>query len=195
LRTVQGIESRLSLRRDVAVLIFPKAKKKEGNCGGDDQEFGFARYFDFWLPSKELRGQKKSEGGPEGERTDLNTKLPNGSGTEDGALQSLNEVSSRQKQRDVLHDFGQKGQGKGSARKKNQGEPEKLVDDLSFLHGVGDAGHDETQRRERNGADADQDEGGEQVSKLRYVKDIASEKEFDENGGKHEHVIGNNAGG
>src|ERR1700676_5401964 len=64
LRTIQRIESRLSLRRDIAVLVLPEAEKKERNGGGDDQEFGFARHFDLWLPAKKLRGQKKSKNGP-----------------------------------------------------------------------------------------------------------------------------------
>src|SRR5580704_1290367 len=196
LRPVQRIESGLRLRRDIAEFVFPEAQKKKGDSGGHDQKLCIPTYFDFRLPAKKLRGQKKSKNGPANQRTkrDEDVGVPYRRRFKNGAAQTLDEVGGGQKQGDVLHHFGQKGQRKGGARKKNQREPEKLVNDLSFLHGVGDAGNDQAQRREGNRADADQNEGGQQVAKFRDVKDGTREDEFQENGRKHEDVIGDDAG-
>ena len=87
----------MSLRGDNAVLIFPKAEKEEGNGGPDDEEFGATRDFDFRLPAKELRRKKECKNGPENEGANLDTKLPDGHGRKDGALQTLDEVGCRKK--------------------------------------------------------------------------------------------------
>src|SRR5580704_4745619 len=195
-RPVQRIESGLRLRRNIAEFVFPEAEKKKGNGGSKDQKLCVSTHLDLWLPAKQLRGQKKGKNGPGNQRTkrDEDVAVPEGRRFKNGAAESLDQVSGGQKQGDLLHHFGQENQRKSSARKKNQGKPEKLVDDLSFLHGVGDAGNDQAQRRERNRAHADQNECGQQVAKIRDVKDGTREDEFQENGRKHEDVVGDHAG-
>src|SRR6202041_3552417 len=63
------------------------------------------------------------------------------------------------------------------------------------LHRVGHTGDDEPQRREGNGADANQDESSEEIAKLRHVKNVACKQKLEKNSGKHKDVIGDNAGG
>ena len=70
--------------------------------------------------------------------------------TEDGILQPQNEIRGGKKERRTLARLGRSGKWHGCAGKKNQGEPDELIEDLSLLHGVGDAGDDETHRGEGN---------------------------------------------
>ncbi len=54
----------------------------------------------------------------------------------------------------MLDRVGQIREWERCAREKNQGQPDNLVEDLSLLHGIGDAGDYKTERAERNRADS-----------------------------------------
>src|SRR4029077_12151946 len=84
--------------------------------------------------------------------------------------------------------------GKRGAREKDKWKPEELVDDLSFLHGVGDAGNDQTQGSEGRHTDGDQHKGRKEITEMSHMKDKAGEKELEEDRGPHEHVTGDDAG-
>src|SRR2546427_12777443 len=51
---IQRFESRLSLRRDMAVFIFPHTEKQEWNRGRSHEQFCPARDFGRWLQSTKL---------------------------------------------------------------------------------------------------------------------------------------------
>src|SRR5882672_2224445 len=147
--TVRG----LGLGQDLAVLVFPNTEEKEGKSGGENPELGAARDFGLWLPAKELSGYEKSEGGPKDESENLREQLPDGKRGVHGALQSGDEIGGGEEDGNALRDFGQVGDGQRRAGKKNQRKPEELVEDLRFLHGIGDAGDDQPKGCEGNGTD------------------------------------------
>src|SRR2546430_9603989 len=94
----------------------------------------------------------------------------------------MNEIGGGKKKRDVLDGVGEKHKRNGGARKKDKREPKKLIENLRFLHGVGDAGDDEAERAERDDADADEEPNGENISKAGNVEHKSSEEELDDDG-------------
>src|SRR5207249_4950951 len=74
-------------------------------------------------------------------------------------------------------------------------QPDELVEDLSLLHGIGDAGDDEAHGCERNDADSDKDAEGQKIAEVVDVKDEASQKQFADDGGNGQNVVGHDAGG
>lgn len=95
----------------------------------------------------------------------------------------------------MLNDFGEGRERDGGAGEEDKWEPEKLVEDLSFLHGVGDAGDHQAEGGEGNGAGGDEDDDGQDVAEAMYVKENFGKKHFDEHGGEGEEIIGDDAGG
>ena len=116
------------------------------------KELRFAGHFDFRLPAKELRGEKKSKYGPanQGTQRDKDVVVPNVRRSKNGTAESLNKIGCRKEQRNFLYDLRKESKRKGGAGKKDERKPDELVDDLGLLHGVGDAGDDEAQRGEGN---------------------------------------------
>ena len=66
------MEGGLGLVEHFAIVAFPDAEEDERQDRGGGPEFGFARNFYFGLPAKELRGDKETEDGPDGQRNQLN---------------------------------------------------------------------------------------------------------------------------
>ena len=87
--------------------------------------------------------------------------MRNGYGKNDGALQAVDQVSGGKEYADTLDNSGKRGKRYGRSREKNQREPEKLIDDFGFLHGVGDASHHQAERGEGNGAYGDENKNGQ----------------------------------
>ncbi len=105
------------------------------------------------------------------------------------------EIGCGKKQADALDDLGKSAERNRSARKENQWEPDELIDDLSFLHRVGDAGDDEAQGSESHGAQGNQEEGGDKIAETRNVKNETRKEHFDKDRGHGEDEIGDDAGG
>ena len=70
-----------------------------------------------------------------------------------GLLETIYQIRSGEEEAYALDRLRQKGQREGGAGEEDQREPEELVDDLGFLHGVGDAGDDQTQGAEGDDSD------------------------------------------
>ena len=85
-------------------------------------------------------------------------------------LQAVDQVSGGKEYADALHNRRKSGKRNGRAGEKNQREPEKLIDDLRFLHGVGDAGDHQAERGEGNGADSDENKDGQQIAEIVHVE-------------------------
>ena len=89
---------------------------------------------------------------------------------DNGAFEAMNEIGGGKKKRDVLDGVGEKHKRNGGAGKKDKREPEELIENLCFLHGVGDAGDDEAERAERDDADADQKPEGGDIAEGRNME-------------------------
>src|SRR5207253_1329248 len=132
----------------------------------------------FGLPSEELGRQKKREARPDGKGKDFYITAPSCGGVHDGLLKAIDEVGSWKKQSKALNDARQKTQRKGGARKKDKREPEELVQHLGFLHRIGHAGHNQSERAKRNDADGDEPENRNGTTDTRYVKNGSSQEQF-----------------
>src|SRR6267143_1578244 len=192
---LQRVISGFRLIEDVAVCVFPGAQEKERQRRSQGPELGIARNLGLWLPAKELRGDEKGEHRPDGEGQNLNQELPDGKRLVEGALERGNKIGGGQEEPEVLDGLGQIGKGERGAGKENQRQPDDLVEDLSFLHRVGNAGDNEAERSEGNRADGNQDSERKKIAKAGNMKNEAGEKKLEGNGRKGEHVVCQETGG
>src|SRR5438477_5887766 len=95
----------------------------------------------------------------------------------------------------MLDGVGQVGKRERGARKKDQRQPDNLVEHLSLLHGVGDAGDHEAERAEGNRSDGDQNCKRKKITETRNMKDETRQEYFNGNRRKREHVVCQEAGG
>src|SRR5215813_10322467 len=130
------MESHLRLLQNLPARVFPDTKQKERQGRPQSPELGFARNFGFRLPSEELCRHKKCQHSPKSQREDLNQELPNVKRLVEGELKGGNEIGGRQEKPEVLDGVGQIRKRESGAGEKNQGQPDDLIEDLRFLHGV-----------------------------------------------------------
>src|SRR5713226_4573925 len=157
-RRTERIKHRLRLRHRPICFVFPKPQKEKRDSGGGREELSPAGNLGLGFPAEELGRQKEGEEGPDGERAEReeNIHTPGSEGSKDGALQAGDEVSGRKKEANALDDLREIGKRNGRTGKENQRQPDELIDDLSFLHGIGDAGNDEAHGREGYRTNGDQ---------------------------------------
>src|SRR5258708_31949004 len=189
------MESRLSLFQDIAVRVFPSSQQQKRKSSRQGPELGIAGNLRFRVPAKELGRNKKRKDGPQREGKDLYQELPDGKRFVQGARKGGNKISGRQEEAEVLDGVGQVREREGGARKENQRQPDELVEDLSLLHGVSDAGDHQAERAEGKRADGDQNRERKNIADTRNMKDDSREKKLDGNGGKGEHKVRQEAGG
>src|SRR6266851_3480681 len=120
----------------------------------------FGRNLGLRLPAEELRGKKKSKNGPTREREHLDQQLPNWKGGVNGVLKTGDQICSGQEQRNTLGGFREIWNWQRGTGHEYQGQPNELIQDLGFLHGIGDAGDHQSKGAERNNADNDEDDDG-----------------------------------
>ena len=72
------------------------------------------------------------------------------------AFEAGGHISGGRKQSDGLNPVREERQRDGRAGEKKKRGPDQVIDDLRLLHGVGDAGDDQPERRERRRANGDQ---------------------------------------
>src|SRR5207249_11306327 len=95
----------------------------------------------------------------------------------------------------MLDGVGQVGKRARGARKKDQRQPDSLVEHLSLLHGVGDAGDHEAERAEGNRSEGDQNCKRKKTTETRNMKDETRQEYVNGNGGESEHIVCQEAGG
>src|SRR5262249_7850052 len=137
---------------------------------------------------------EESEQHPANEGGDFHVTAPRRSRVNNRLLQSVDEVRCGEEKADALNGRVEIGERDRGARKENKRQPQKLIKDLSLLHGVGDAGDDETERAERDGANGDQDQDSRKTGQSMNMKDKACEQKLRENGRERESEVGNHAG-
>src|SRR5260370_4686446 len=192
---MQRVKCRLRLFQDIAVRVFPSSQQQKRKSSRQGPELGIAGNLRFRLPAKELGRHKKRKDGPQSEGKDWHQELPDGKRFVQGALKGSNKISGRQEEAEVLDGVGQVRERESGAREENQRKPDELVEDLGFLHGIGDAGDDQTERAERKRADGDENRERENIADTWNMKDDSREKKLNGNSGKGEHKICQETGG
>src|SRR6266436_3316362 len=179
----------LCLIQNLAFTVLPNAEQQEGKSGGGGPELGVARNLGFRLPAEKLRGDKEGQNRPEGEGKNLDRQLPDGKRGVKSVLETGDEIGGRQEDGDALDGLRQIAHRQGRAGQKNEREPNKLVEDLGLLHGVGHTGNHQTKRAERYRAHSDEDSERKKIAKIGNMEDQAGEGQLHENGGESERVV------
>src|ERR1700730_13401012 len=177
-----------------AVRGFPEAEEQKGNDGGRGQDLGSGPNLRFRLPAEELLAQKEGQGRADRKRDDFGDNLSDADAGDHDAFETGNEISGRKEKREALDPDRQHGQRQRGAGKEEEGGPEDLVDDLSFLGAVGDAGDDQSQGGEGDNSQGDEEKDAAEISPLVHVENSAGQREFDGDGGQRQNVIGEDAG-
>lgn len=149
-------ESGLGLEEERALMVFPDAEEYKGEGCRGGPKFRIARDFGFRFPAEELGGDEESQNGPAGERNRFDPNCGDARAVKGGALKSPDQIRGGKEERKFLRNGWKVGKRHRRARKKNQREPDELIENLRLLHGVGDAGNDQAHRCEGNDADGDE---------------------------------------
>src|SRR5260370_28851854 len=112
-----------------------------------------------------------------------------------GLLHCVYEISGGKEEPDALNGDVEIGKRNRGAGEKNKREPEELIENLSLLHGIGDAGDDQAQRSEGNRANAYEDKNAEEVTPRADMENEARQYEFSNDRGESEGEVGHDAGG
>ena len=141
-----------------------------------------------------MRGKKERQQEPEskGNERQYNSFWP--VVIHDCVLQPVNEIRGGQEKSNMFDGVGKRSEWNCGAGEKNKRQPKNLVQHLSLLHGIGDAGNHQSERAERDGSDGHQKKDGPQVSKVRHVEKCTCKEQFQNDCGKRQRVIREDAG-
>src|SRR5260221_2029718 len=191
---VEGLVSRSCIGQNFPIALFIKTQQYEWDDRRSREQFGIPRDLGFRLPAEELSRQKKGKRAPRHQRQHLHRKAQDTRPGIDAVRQARHHIGRREEQRSMLHIGRKVTDRNGGAGKENHRQPEKLVEDLCFLHGVGDAGDDESERAEGNRADRHEDHGGQNIADVMHVENETRAEEFGEHHGKCQRKICQNTG-
>lgn len=136
-------------------MVFDDSEKQKRNGRGQNIELGSAGNLGFGFPAEELYRKEEGNQRPASERNDFDVTAGRRGGVHDGLLQSVDKVGGGEKKSDALNGGVEIGKREGGAGKENKRQPQELIQDLCFLHGVGDAGDDQAKRTKGDGTNGD----------------------------------------
>src|ERR1700722_10490560 len=123
--------------------VLVDAENHEGNQGGEGPELGAIGEFCFGFPAEEPARDFESDEQAESKGDEIREDFGGGGGVSGGGLEPVSQIGGGHEQSGALNPVREDGERDAGARKKEEAGPDELVDDLRFLHGVGDARNDQ----------------------------------------------------